>query len=702
IPGLSDAGNCRDWETSIPVDLTRIRKKDEDYWNDHLGTPKAFINLDQAISLWQNRFGSATQVRFAPGSTRDEIESALMAQLQPADLGLVVTDPRQVGLRAAGNGVDFGQLFLGLSFFLALSGIILSFLLIQLNLLSRSHHIGTLRAIGWPGSRIRELHLGEGLLVSILGLLLGLGLTWLYNILVFKALNTIWNDIVLTDSLKLYFRPRVVAIGLGAGLAIALATQVILVNRFLRRDIAAIQRRREQNPAISSSISRKTAILGLSALSSGLIIWQVLTKSTLQPLPFLLAGSMILAALLLAVNELLIRWNRKGLDYLSPAGFFRKSLARNRNRSLSVVTLFSIGVFLTIAIGANRKDAGLESGRISGGTGGFLLFAETTVPILENLNDKEVRHKAALESDFEVVQMKKQDGDDASCLNLNQVSQPPLLGVPSGALDGRFTFARLLPGVAADDPWQSLGKPLPGGAVPAFADQTVIQWGLGLQTGDTLHYLSEAGDSVKVVLIGGLANSIFQGNLLVSADVLDQLYPSNSGSRVFLFDGPADEAEEIESEFIRIYRDHGIGLEPATVRLARFNSIENTYLSIFLIMGTLGMLLGTLGLGIILLRNLQERAPELALFRAAGFSRTFITGLVFGEYATLLSIGTLVGGIASIISVIPGILSPTGEVSLWMLLLILLILIGNGLAWVFLLARSGIGKIRLAQELKNE
>jgi ABC-type antimicrobial peptide transport system permease subunit len=180
------------------------------------------------------------------------------------------------------------------------------------------------------------------------------------------------------------------------------------------------------------------------------------------------------------------------------------------------------------------------------------------------------------------------------------------------------------------------------------------------------------------------------------------LYPSNSGSRIFLFEGSPEESEQIESEFFRVYRDHGIGMEPATARLARFNSIENTYLAIFLIMGTLGMLLGTLGLGIILVRNLQERASELALFRAAGFSRNYITRLVFGEYATLLSIGTLIGGFASIISVIPGILSPTGEVSLWMLLLILLILIGNGLGWVLYLAKTGINRIRIAQELKNE
>jgi hypothetical protein len=141
---------------------------------------------------------------------------------------------------------------------------------------------------------------------------------------------------------------------------------------------------------------------------------------------------MILALLLLVVDGILIRWDRQALNQMTAGGFLRKSLSRNRQRNLSVITLFSLGVFLTIAIGANRKDAGLEAGRKDAGTGGFLLFAEATVPLLQNLNNPEVREENGFETPFRVVQLKKQDGDDASCLNLNQVSQPPLLGVPSG------------------------------------------------------------------------------------------------------------------------------------------------------------------------------------------------------------------------------------------------------------------------------
>ena len=41
LPGLSDVGNCSDWETGVPIDLESIRDKDEDYWDDYNGAPKA-------------------------------------------------------------------------------------------------------------------------------------------------------------------------------------------------------------------------------------------------------------------------------------------------------------------------------------------------------------------------------------------------------------------------------------------------------------------------------------------------------------------------------------------------------------------------------------------------------------------------------------------------------------------------------------
>ncbi|MDO8927655.1 MAG: hypothetical protein Q7W54_01550, partial [Bacteroidota bacterium] len=77
IPGLSDAGNCRDWKTGVPVDLKKIRTKDEDYWKAHKGTPKAFVSLETAQKLWGNRFGQSTAIRI-DGLKKAEFENQLL------------------------------------------------------------------------------------------------------------------------------------------------------------------------------------------------------------------------------------------------------------------------------------------------------------------------------------------------------------------------------------------------------------------------------------------------------------------------------------------------------------------------------------------------------------------------------------------------------------------------------------------------
>ena len=58
FPGVSEAGSCRDWDTGIPIDLDRIRDKDEEYWNKYRGTPKAFLTENTGSRLWKNKFGT--------------------------------------------------------------------------------------------------------------------------------------------------------------------------------------------------------------------------------------------------------------------------------------------------------------------------------------------------------------------------------------------------------------------------------------------------------------------------------------------------------------------------------------------------------------------------------------------------------------------------------------------------------------------
>ena len=63
FPGMSDAPSLEDWDPPFPIDLSRIRPVDEQYWDAYRTTPKAFIAYEVGRDLWHSRYGSMTSIR---------------------------------------------------------------------------------------------------------------------------------------------------------------------------------------------------------------------------------------------------------------------------------------------------------------------------------------------------------------------------------------------------------------------------------------------------------------------------------------------------------------------------------------------------------------------------------------------------------------------------------------------------------------
>lgn len=95
-----------------------------------------------------------------------------------------------------------------------------------------------------------------------------------------------------------------------------------------------------------------------------------------------------------------------------------------------------------------------------------------------------------------------------------------------------------------------------------------------------------------------------------------------------------------------------------------FNAVQNTYLSTFQVLGGLGLLLGSAGLGVVVLRNVLERRGELALLTAVGFQRGQLSRLIFLEHALLLVMGLVLGVGSAAVAVLPSLLAPTVELPL--------------------------------------
>jgi len=702
LPGMSDAGSCSEWESGVPIDLQAIRDKDEDYWNKWKGTPKAFISYPLANKLWNNRFGSYTAFRYSSESiSSEDLRLEILQKLEPERLGFQVEAVRNNGEYAASNGVDFGQLFGGLSFFLLAGGILLTVLLFLLNLENRKEQLQTLSSLGIPLKGIRKVMLSEGMLIAFIGSAVGIIFAILYNKLIFSALNGVWKDIVRSDMMVIFIQPQTLAKGFLLTLFVSWLALLFPLNRFLKAGLGKYKKEkievegRKRWP--SAGISLTSGMAGIA-----LIISQFLRNEIINSSVFFAAGGLLLISGIYAFHYLLSGNHNKNLRNFRLEHLGWKNTFRNKTRSMSIVLLFAIGGFLVISTGSNKKDLFINAEDPTSGTGGFLYFAESTIPVLHDLNDPIVKFDYGLNADFSFVQLRKYEGDDASCLNLNKIIAPGILGLEPSALQGRFNFVTSISLLDESDPWSSLDQDLPGNLIPAIADETVIKWGLGLKVGDTLQYLNSRGEAMQLLLIGGLAPSIFQGSVLISNSNFLEQFPQNSGTHTFLIEGNIADTADIFPEINRAMRDLGWDMNLSANRLAEFNSITNTYLSIFLVLGALGLVLGTIGLAIVLFRSILERKEEIALLRAIGFGKRKIRKLIVYEYMILLGIGIGIGFLSAIIATLPSILSENTEVSFSSIAILLVILLLNGYLWTFGLTSLALNNSDIYKSLRNE
>jgi putative ABC transport system permease protein len=700
IPGLSDAGSCRDWKAGIPIDLSKIRDKDEEYWNKWKGAPKAFINIKTALKLWQNRFGDYTSIRFESSKTDEKkIEDIFRNYLDPADLGFNVRNVKEEALYAAKNGVNFSQLFIGLSFFVLVSAVLLTSLLFLLNLAKRSMQAGTLSALGYSDRLIRKLFLTEGIFIAFFGALLGLILAIIYNKVILLLLNSLWSDIVRTSILEMEINPMTLITGFAISIAIAILTIIISLRRLTGQTVE-IQKgiKEKEKKWIGFLITFIAVITGLAGL---VVIFIQLVNDKLNTAMFFSAGSLLLISFLLISDRILNYSEYRLLSFSNICHLTFRNISGSRKRSYAIIILFALGTFIIVATGSNRKDITSGARENTSGTGGYNFFAESTVPVLHDLNNKEISREYGLEGEYSFVQFSRSDGDDASCLNLNRINNPVILGVDPMQLSGRFKFVTRTADLEDNDPWPSLSKDLTGGLVPAVADQTVIQWGLGKKVGDTLLYKNASGDTLMLKLIGGLAPSVLQGNVIISDRHFLEQFPSSSGSSVFLIETKTGSDTLAEEDISRAMRDRGWQMYRTTDRLAEFNSVQNTYLSIFLMLGVLSLVIGTVGLGILIARSIMERKSEIGLLLALGYKQNTIYRIIFTEYFILIITGIIIGFVPAIISTLPSLLSLNTDVSITNLLFILLFLVINSIFWIGLFTRINVRE-DLVTELRAE
>jgi hypothetical protein len=543
---------------------------------------------------------------------------------------------------------------------------------------------------------VRRLFLGEAaglaLVGAVLGSLLGLG----YTRLVLAGLLTIWRDAVGATALGLHARPATVL--LGASLAFLAALLAILLAfrapfgrpavELLAGSPTTADERREPRTRLG------LALVALSLLGSlALTLWVDSSDAQAVAGAFFGAGGLVLIGAVTASHLLLARLARGGRAARPPGSVGALGLrgcTRRPGRSLATIALLASGTFLVLAMGANRLGPPSDPARRSSGTGGFALIGTTALALPDELETPAGRAAHGLEerelSGVHFVPLRVRAGDDASCLNLSLPQSPRLVGVRPQDLASRqaFSFAACAAETHGESPWLLLERPGEDGAIPAIADQASVTWSLHKAVGDTLAYVDERGRPFQVRIVASVESSILQGNLLIAERAFERLFPSESGHRMLLVDAPPERTDEVAATLGRALADLGLELVPTATRLAEFNAVQNTYLLIFQLLGLLGLLLGSVGIGTVVLRNTLERRSELALVRAVGFDRRATRWLVLSEHGALLALGLLCGSLAAAVALIPGMLGGAASPSLAPALAMLALVAASGTLWTWL------------------
>jgi hypothetical protein len=325
-------------------------------------------------------------------------------------------------------------------------------------------------------------------------------------------------------------------------------------------------------------------------------------------------------------------------------------------RSAPVVILLAVGTFLTIGILSMKHDPAAGCGRPSSGSGGFSSLVTSVTP-LDRERGLELARKVSGAKG--VVPVRLHEGDEAGCLNMNQPVTPQVIGLDARAM----ARARAFEPEDSGGVWSLLEQSLPDGTIPALAaDQTMLQYSLKAKVGPVdgfaYEYRAAGLPRMRVRIVGVLPvrSGILQGSLLVDEKRFVELFPNDTGYRLWLCDyAPYQLREGGHPEAVNKVRhpEPGVTVQTVEERLRLLGSVESAYLDMFLVLGGLGVMLGVLGIALVILRGVQERGGELALLSAVGLPKSRVVSLLVAEYGSLVLAGLVIGSVPALVAIQP-------------------------------------------------
>ncbi len=699
FPGITQANDLVSWDPPFEIDLGLIRPLDEDYWDEYKTTPKAFISLTNGQDLWRSRWGSVTSIRL---NTTGDLEAdanrfgaALRSAVDPLSVGLVVYPARAMALESSSGATDFGLYFFYFSFFLVVSALLLASLFFRLGVEQRLAEVGLLRATGFPPAALWRVFSREAAVLSLVGSVIGIVGAIEYADFIMWGLRTWWVDAVGTTRLSLSVSPVSLVGGAAGGVLAAFGSIV-----WTLRSLIAVSPRSLLSGVLAEPMPSKRAggrsramwVAG-AFLVLGVVMVVVSGAGLLGATAGFFGGGLLLLCAMLSFSW---AWLTGG-SRRAPTGSWSVSQVGFRNatsrpgRSVLCMALIASAAFIIVAVESFHREGGIDERDPQSGTGGYPLLADTLLPIAHDLSTSDGRDALNLGDLFEsggplehvaLARFRVRPGEDASCLNLYQAKDPRILAPTDEFVAmGRFSFSSSLAETPEEkaNPWLLLDREFDDGAIPAIGDVTSLTYALHLGVGDDFVLNRDTDHPIRLRIVAALSDSVLQRELLIAEDQFERVFSGYEGYRFFLVDTPQDQTGEVVAALEDRLADFGFDAVSTGERLASFHRVNNTYLATFQTLGGLGLVLGTFGLGAVLLRNVLERRRELALLRAVGYNAGHLALLVLAENAFLLFAGLLAGTICALVAIAPAWIERGGTLPLASLTVLLVLVVGAGL-----------------------
>ena len=621
FPGLSGVKRCTDWNSDLPIDMSRITKADEDYWTAYRQTPKALVSLDAVGKDWIGSYGVATKVM---------CDTARMKLLTPQSFGIAVVHPRIAALDAAQNGTDFGTLFLALGFF-----IIIAAILLMQNPLSemyqlRRPEIQLLNALGFSKRQVfRRLFL-EAVPVVLVSAPIGVLLGYAYAAVILQLLAGPWSGVVHTDGFAIHANTTTVVL--------SFILSVILAFVVLALTVRGGQRSKGERQKAKVKRQRAKGNLQLSTFSFQLSTFKYFRHQ--HRLSFITLALGVLTVFAVGVNR---------------PDFSHSSESATGGYQYYGESRIPLQYDLNTAAGRHHLHLDNLPSNLR-----FLQLPKHTEDEASCMNLNHVENPSVFGMSLEDM---KSFG-----INISEVE-----GV-------KYKVDSVKWNCEADE---LANKEESKCTIPIAVDSDALLWSMMKKVGDTLTYHASDGRKVNVVIAAEYPTGIFHGNAIMPIDCFRQLWPDEMGSRVVLVkeDGQKSKVEgsnpspltpnpsTLTSTLTTSLSDYGFTLIPSVERLLHFFEVTDTYLRIFLSLGLLGLMLGLVSLLIVIRKNLVARSEEIRLYHALGFPTATIVCMFRCEQLIVPLLAIITGaGVCLLISV----LLPTFSFSLSTFLLCLL------------------------------